>query len=170
MDFAVSRAEVNLDMTLMTGDGYRSNVQLMIRDLQPDYEVTLAYNNHRRGFEINLEKVKDDLNRLHGLVDRRLYGDYFHKRKPERRSTYIGCVENKSNNLHVHLAWRVREDNKKIFSQAIEEIWRSSSPSATIDVKLITDIAGLASYMCKDLNPRDPDIDRMVIIGKHATV
>lgn len=155
-------------MTLMTVDGYRSNVQLMIRDLQPHYEVTLAYNNHRREFEIHLEQVCKDLDRLHGLVDRQLYGPRFYKRKAERRTTYIGCVEHKEINLHVHLAWRVPEDNKKIFAREIEEIWRSPTRSRTISVKPIADLAGWASYMTKDLDPRDPDADRMVIVGRHA--
>lgn len=154
----------------MTADSCRQYWQLAIRDLQPTHEVTLAYNAHRRGFQVDLEKVKYDLDRLHGRVDRQLYGPRFYLRRPERRTTYIGCIEHKNINLHVHLAWRVREDKKKIFARAIEEIWRSSSPSATVDIKKISDLAGWASYMTKDINPRDPDADRMVIIGKYAII
>ena len=157
-------------MTLMTINGYRSNVQLMIRDLQPTHEVTVAYNNHRRGVEVNLYRVKGDLEHLHGLVDCKLYGPRFYKRKSSRRTTYIGCVEHKDSNLHVHLAWRVVEDKKKIFESAIEQIWCSGPGSRTMSVKPITDLVGWASYMCKDLNQHDPDIDRMVIIGRHAII
>jgi hypothetical protein len=154
----------------MTVDGYRSNMQLMIRDLKPTHEVTIAYNNHRRGFEIKLEQVRKDLDRLHGLVDRRLYGPHFYKRKSSRRTTYIGCVEHKDHNLHIHLAWRVVEDKKKIFETAIKEIWCDPEGSRTMSIKHITDLVGWAAYMCKDLDPRDPDVDRMVIIGKHAII
>ncbi|WP_157080591.1 hypothetical protein [Methylobacterium variabile] len=152
----------------MTPDAYRQYWALAIRDLQPDYAVTLAYNNHMRGYEVVLEKVAADLDHLHGFLDRRLYGAYFHQRPPARRTTYIGCVENKNNNLHVHLAWRVPEDNKKMFAQKIKEIWCSAPGKRTISVKPINDLMGWSSYTTKDLDPRDPDADRMVIVGRHA--
>lgn len=152
-------------MGLMTSAGYQQYWQMMIRDMHPTHEVTLAYNNHGRGYAIGLDQVRRDLQHLHGLVDRRLYGPRFYKRKPVKRTSYIGCVEHKDSNLHVHLAWRVPQDNRKIFERAIAEIWCSPSRSTTVAVKRITDLAGWAQYMTKDLDPQDPDADLMVTIG-----
>lgn len=152
-------------MPLLTLTAQRQYWMLMIQDLQPTHAVTLGYNPHRRGYTVTIDQVHRDLDHLHGLVDRKLYGPRYYKRQPARRTTYIGCIEHQHSNLHVHLAWRVPQVDKLLFEVEIAKIWRSSSPSATIDIVPIYD--GWAAYITKDLG-HNPDDDQRIIVGRHA--
>lgn len=98
---------------------------------------------------VRLEQVHSDLDRLHGAVDRKLFGSRYHKLPEERRSSYIGFVEHPDDNVHVHLLWRVPESRTDEFAEEITAHWKAASRYHSTDVQMMRD-GGWAGYVCKD--------------------
>lgn len=97
---------------------------------------------------ISLERVHADLDRLHGRVDRKLFGSRFHKLPDDQRTAFVGFVEHLTNNTHVHLAWHAPVERADEFTSVVTEAWLATGPAATIDVKPIRD-SGWGRYISK---------------------
>jgi hypothetical protein len=98
--------------------------------------------------KVPCESIQSDLDRLHRNMDRKLFGPRFHKLPPERRTGFIGFIENLETNAHVHLSWRVPGDRLEEFAGRIEGLWLKTTPYGSIRIKPIED-KGWGSYSTK---------------------
>jgi hypothetical protein len=98
---------------------------------------------------ISLEQVHADLDRLHGRVDRKLFGARFNKLPADQRTAFVGFVEHLTSNAHIHVAWRAPIARAEEFIAVVTEVWLATGPAATINVQPIRD-AGWGRYITKD--------------------
>lgn len=98
---------------------------------------------------VRLDQVHADLDWLHGLVDRDLYGRKFHLRTQDERSSFLGFIEHPKENLHVHLHWRVPERDIAQFVDTLGQHWKRITKYGSLDVKPVRD-AGWAWYSLEE--------------------
>jgi len=98
--------------------------------------------------KVSCERIQSDLDRLHRNMDRKLFGARFHKLPTERRTAFMGFIENLETNAHVHLSWRVPGDRLEEFAGQIQGLWLKTTPHGSIRIKPIED-AGWGSYSTK---------------------
>lgn len=109
---------------------------------------------------IPLEAVQADVRYLHSRVDRILYGSRYNTRPTERRTGYLGFVENRDSNIHAHLAWRVPADRTNEFNSIVPHLWSEISYFGSVKIEQVRD-GGWSTYMTKakyDIALGDPNL------------
>jgi hypothetical protein len=97
---------------------------------------------------ITTYEVHADLDRLHRVVDRRLFGSHFNRRSGFNRSSYSGCIEHLTANTHVHLIWRVLDNRIDGATEIITERWPEVISSGSSSIRIVRD-DGWARYVGK---------------------
>jgi len=133
-----------------------------VASLPSTHAVTLAYNNILKARpgqlpvtrRISTGRVRWDIDRLHRNLDRRLLGPHYTGPNfRDRRTSYIGFVENANDNLHVHLLWMVpvhRGNEFEEFESFVQPLWHDLTGGyGSSHVGLIRD-AGWTEYALKD--------------------
>jgi hypothetical protein len=113
--------------------------------LAPTLFVTLAFNQ-----AITLPKALEALDHLHACIDSAVLGHNWQKRG-ERRTRFIAVVENVSTNLHLHLLLKPADGKAWEVSKRTQSIWQSYVPAGSVDIQPVTDLAGIVSYMLKQI-------------------
>ncbi|MGU3466876.1 hypothetical protein ACLBXO_18675 [Methylobacterium sp. C33D] len=86
---------------------------------------------------------------LHRKMDRKLFGTRFNELPCEKRSSFVGYIENPSSNIHVHLVWTMPDARVDEFTEIVTDVWLAKSRFTSIRVTLIRD-DGWSEYAAKD--------------------
>lgn len=118
----------------------------------PTHAATVAYNS-----TVTIERVQRDLDKFHGMLDRRLFGPRFNLIEAERRTWWAAFVEHLSSNTHAHLLIQVVPDKaskfEALWSGDRNAIWSLLAPAGSSVLKPLADrenIARWAVYATKE--------------------
>lgn len=104
--------------------------------------------------------AKDFLNRMQREID----GRNWFRIPPENRLTAMGAVEHPDTNSHIHLALAApRRYVEFVLDGAAQALWhRCHTHAGQFHAMRVSDTAGLAGYMLKDVH-RVEDYDRIFV-------
>ena len=116
-----------------------------------DYFITANFNR-----DTTPESGKKNLRYWHRKLDRKLFGEYFWKKKPEDRTFFIAFPEIGSQNgkFHYHMLSKVPSDRRKGFENFASKYWEKQVRGGDLDVRFLRgdiDKQTVKSYTCKDV-------------------
>ena len=130
------------------------------------HAVTLIWN--PEDGKLNAERVHADTAIAHCRVDRALMGKRFTKLPVDKRTGYVGFIERPDANTHAHFAWRVPPEYQPRFETVFKERWDHLHPYGDINVQVLYDAAGWASYMSKDQWRMSHAEDAALLLASHT--
>lgn len=130
---------------------YREEFERMICDGGYEWFITLNFN--RRCGEQSSRRA---LKRWSAWLNRKWIGPKWYL-KPQRHMNFIAIAEHMLTNIHFHvLARNVEQSHKRVpLHEDVQNAWSAIVPAGTSTVMRISDLAGLASYVTKELRTTD---------------
>lgn len=139
-------------------DRLRGEIATFLNSQRNDLAVTLRY---EANGPMSIDRIRRDLNDLHAVVDRRIYGRKFHL-SPDR-SSYWAAIEMIDLNPHVHMGWHFADPSHiTVFLQILSvDLWETRyAKGGTHDVQFYDPDGysgenGWAGYATKSLQVCD---------------
>lgn len=129
---------------------YRSEFEKMLALLDVDLFVTLSFSQNTR-----FQQARPFLRDWFARLDNHYLGRRWTRRNSDERTFAVAVPENISTNLHYHCLMRLpawgRTQPIEECTVVLDRYWRRLAWGGTCDVQQITDLAGLAFYLAKQL-------------------
>lgn len=133
--------------SLTRADRYRSEYIRWMAAFEPTLFVTFVFNS-----DIGVDGARRKLEEFHKRIDGKLVGRAA-LRKPEERSIYIATIEKPEVNLHIHALFKTTDLQRVRFGIAADEIWKKLAPAGNLDIQMVSNATGAATYITKELRP-----------------
>ncbi len=127
---------------------YRAELAKMIADFQPTHFVTFVFN-----VAVTAHIAQADFARFRMWVVRKLTG--VRSAVDQVDLPFIGAIEHESDNLHLHVLFRLSADLAAGFEQYAPHMWKRLRQAGNLDIKPVYDAMGAARYIVKELNPSE---------------
>ena len=120
----------------------------LVLSTEPRIFATAVFNDYA-----SPERGRAAMKRLHAKIDLKLFGRYFYKTTPEKRTFFFAFPENINSNLHFHLLIRPPQDRTERLLAVAPHIWKTICPQGNLKLDLLSseeDRQKVSFYSTKD--------------------
>ncbi len=123
-------------------------IRQLVLSTDPKIFGTLVFNDYA-----SVERGRYALRKLHGRIDRKLFGKGFSKISSGSRTFFFAFPERITSNLHYHLYIRPPVGKLDRFIEVAPDLWKKICPSGNLDLDPISSEESLRKgsyYITKD--------------------
>ena len=126
----------------------KEGIRQLVLSTNPQIFATTVFNDYA-----SLERGRYSLRKLHGRIDRKLFGKGFSSIPMKLRTFFFAFPERITSNLHYHLYVRPPIGKLDRFMEVAPKLWEQICPSGNLKLDLITsetDLRKGSYYITKD--------------------
>jgi hypothetical protein len=109
----------------------RQELKKALRELvlstEPRVFATAVFNDYA-----STDRARSALRRLHANLDRKIFGRYFYKTAPQKRTFFFAFPEHVRSNLHFHLMIRPPANSTDRLLTVAPAIWKKICPQGNL--------------------------------------